>query len=146
MIDTEIKTRLQVKKNKHRKSSGICQLSYSSPSFFKEWRVGLNLEMGMVFAEFNIQSKSKRFSTPWILNPLSVTMRDEITFENESDWKIFEEECDIAFKYQIRKFPNKYKQQINDSLNDVELSKGRIKFTENTYKQIEFINSLINNN
>ena len=146
MIQTELRPRLQVKKNTVKNSTGICRLSYSNPLIFKEWRVSLNKQTGMVFAEFIMQSNSGKYSTPWTLNPLSITLRDEIVFDKENDWKIFEEECDVAFKYQIRKFPKNYQQQIKDSLNDLEWSKGRIKITDKSETQIAFIKSLINSN
>jgi len=146
MIQTEEKPRLQVKMNRIKSSTGICRLTYSNPLIFKEWRVSLNKQTGMVFAEFIMQSNSNKYSTPWKTNPLSLTMRDEIIFDNENEWKIFEEECDVAFKYQIRKFPKNYQQQIKDSLNDLEWSKGRIKITDKSEIQIAFIKSLINSN
>lgn len=146
MTQTEEKPRLQVKMNRVKSTTGICRLSYSNPLTFKEWRVCLNKKTGMVFAEFTMQNNSSKYSTPWTTNPLSLTMRDEIIFDNENDWKIFEEECDVAFKYQIRKFPENYQQQIKDSLNDLEWSKGRIKITDKTYTQIDFIKTIINSN
>ena len=146
MIQTEEKPRLQVKMNRIKSSTGICKLSYSNPLTFKEWRVSLNKQTGMVFAEFIMHSNNGKYSTPWTLNPLSITLRDEIIFDNKDDWKVFEEECDVAFKYQIRKFPKNYQQQIKDSLNDLEWSKGRIKITDKSEIQIAFIKSLINSN
>ena len=146
MTQTEQKPRLQVKKNKIKSSTGTCRLSYSNPLIFKEWRVSLSKQTGMVVAEFIMHSNSGKYSTPWTSNPLNITLRDEIVFENVNDWKVFEEECDVAFKYQIRKFPENYQQQIKDSLNDLEWSKGRIKITDKSETQIAFIKSLINSN
>jgi hypothetical protein len=143
MIQTEQKQRFT---NRTKISSGTCRLGYANPLAFKEWKVYLNKETGMVLVEFIIPSHSGRYSTPWTVNPLSFALRDEITFDNENDWEIFEKQCDIAFKYQIRKFPENYKQQIIDSLNDLNLSKGRIKLTDKSETQIAFIKSLINNN
>jgi len=143
MIQTELKPRLI---NRTRISKGTCKIGYANPLTFKEWKVYLNKETGMVLIEFIIPSHSNKYLTPWTTNPLSVVLRDEIVFENDNDWKSFEEQCDIAFKYQIRKFPQNYKQQIKDSLNDLNLSEGRIELTDKSESQVRFIHYIINNN
>lgn len=137
---------LSVKANREKCSSGICKLNYKNPLNFKKWKVSINRETEMVLAEFSFVNNAGRHCTSWHINPLNITFRDEVTFDNEKDWEVFKEECDTAFKSQLRKFPMKHKQQIEDSLNDLKFSKERIKLTDKSEMQIEFIYSMINNN
>jgi hypothetical protein len=138
---------LSVKANRTQSANGVCRLNFGKPLAFKKWKVFLNKQTGIVLVEFLFTDVVYgRYVTPWTINPLSVKLRDEITFENTKEWKVFEEECDTAFKSQMKKFPGKHKQQIEDSLNDLKFFKERFELTNKSEIQIEFIYSIINNN
>ena len=109
-----------MEQNRTQSTTGMYKTKYSNPIKFKEWKVFIN-ESGMVLVGLVGEKKG----TVWHTNPYNPNIKEEIIFDNPKDWRKYEEQCRIAFKRQLKKFPFQYDKQLEDSEFELQLSKER---------------------
>jgi hypothetical protein len=61
----------------------------------------------------------------WHTTPYNPNLITELTFDDTKEWTTYEEQCDIAFKNQQKRFPAQFTKQQRDAELDMNFFKER---------------------
>ena len=125
------------------KTTGSYIGAWDCPTEFTEWR--LHLEDGFIRATFRRKIKSSFRSAKWT-TPFDPTIKKDITFTNEADWKVFDEEFAKLIERQKKLYPEQHKEQKSNTIKDINFKTKhwpKMMAEEKVVKHLEYILSIV---